>query len=363
MTPFRLALFALLSIGLATGSAREADKSRDLTFYLVSDVHVGMAYKDTVPPFTAADYEEHVASTLDVLATIPGRPWPASGPLAEAMRGLGPVPPPKGLIVAGDLTESGSRAQWTDFDRLFPWRGQPPKRFPVFACAGNHDGGSKSGAVRNGLRARNQEMLKAGVLTRLSDDGLHSAWVWQGVHFINVNLYPGDTPKAGTKPGSMRDPEKSLSFLRTYLATTAPPSTPVVIVQHFDLGSAAWWDQERRKAFYEVIKDANVIAILHGHTHGITHRLFPDDPDYQAFGGGGPRFDCFSAGAFKVDAKRGSPYPGPRHPCECYVFRLTATRFTAAHFIGDEAGWNPGRPQDSLTVVKPLSLPMTVPQR
>ncbi len=359
MTPLRLMLFVVLAAVLPA-----AEPVRDLTFYLVSDVHVGMNYKDCAPPFTAADYEKHVVSTLDVIATIPGRPWPTSGPLAEAMRGLGPVPPPQALIVAGDVTEGGTPAQWKDFDRLFPWQGEKPKRFPVIACAGNHDGGTKSGAVRNGLRARHQAMLKAGMVSTLSEDGLHCAWAWQGVHFINVNLYPGDTPKADVKPGAMWDPEKSLTFLRGYLTTVAPPPTPVVIIQHFDLGSAAWWDLERRKAFYEVIKDANVVAILHGHTHIISHLTFPDDRDYKEFGNGGPRFDCFSAGAFKrEDVKRGEPFPGPRHPCECYVFRLTQTHFTAAHVVGGTETWNPGRAKDSLTVVKPLAPPLPAPTR
>jgi len=351
-------VFALLSSFVPAIWCGESGSTRDITFFLVSDVHVGMVYKDCVPVFSAADYEKLIATTLDVMAGIPGKPWPNSGPVAEAMEGLGPVPTPRGVIVAGDVTEGGTPAQWTDFDRLFPWKGDPPKRFPVFACAGNHDGGSKSGGVRKGLRARNQEMLKAGMLTTLSEDGLHSAWVWQDVHFINVNLYPGDEPKADSKPGSMWDPENSLSFLKKYLAKNAPAPTPVVIVQHFDLTGAAWWDQDRRKAFYEAIKDYNVVAILHGHTHAITHLLFPDDRDLKVFGAGGPRFDCFSAGAFKREGvKSGVPFPGPRTPCEVYVFRMTNTRFVAAHFTGESDGWNAGRTVASLYVAKPLQPP------
>lgn len=360
---FRWTVIAfILAIAPMYLSAAEA-ASRDLTFFLVSDVHVGMAYKDCTPPFTISDYERHVEKTLDVIASIPGHPWPEHGPVAQAMRGLGPVPTPKGLIVAGDLTESGMPAQWADFERLFPWQGQGPKRFPVFAVAGNHDGGTKAGAVRNGLRARNQAMLKAGMLTALSDDGLHSAWVWQDVHFVDVNLYAGDGPKDGAKPGSMWDPEKSLSFLRNYLGKAAPHPTPVIIIQHFDMGGAStWWNQERRKAFYEVIKGSNVVAILHGHTHAISHLPFPDDQDLKVFGEGGPRFDCFSAGAFKRDAQRGAPFPGPRYPCECYVFRLTGNRFTAAHFTGEKGGWNSGKTAASLTVVKPMPPPAPTPK-
>ncbi|MEK0445420.1 MAG: hypothetical protein RLZZ399_741 [Verrucomicrobiota bacterium] len=349
-----LSLILLASAFLISATSALA---RDLTFYLVSDVHTGMVYKQCEPPFTAEEYNQHVVRTLDVLATLPGRPWPTKGPLFEAMKGKGPVPAPKAMIVAGDLTEAGSEAQWKDFDQLFPWQGAAPRRFPVIALAGNHDGGSKTGAIRKGLRERNQAMVKAGMLSRLSEDSLHSAWEWQGIHFINVNLYPGDVAKTGAKPGSMWDPEKSLSFLKDALATIKPVGAPVVIVQHFDYGARSqWWDQERRKAFYEVIRNANVVALLHGHTHAISKLTFPEDEDYAAFGDGGPRFDCFSAGAFKrEDVKKELPFPGPRNPCECYVFRIIDDTFAAGHFTGGPEGWNASPKAGGLTVVKKIS--------
>ena len=346
---------SMLALGLLS-MAFVAAAARDITFYLISDVHVGTIYKQCDPVFTAADYNLNVVRTLDVLATLPGRPWPPHGPLAEAMKGRGPVPAPLAMIVAGDLTENGSPAQWKIFDTLFPWQGEVPKRFPVIAVAGNHDGGSKTGIIRQGLRDRNAAMLKAGMVTKVSEDGLHCAWVWQGVHFINVNNYAGEVVKADAKPGSMWDPEKSLTFLKEYLATLKPAFAPVVIVQHLDFSDrSTWWDQERRKAFYEVIKDANVVALLHGHTHAITKLTFPEDADYAAFGKGGPRFDCFSAGAFKREGvTKGQPFPGLRNPCECYVFRLTDETFAAGHFTAGPEGWNSGPKSENLTVVKPI---------
>ena len=343
-----LVALCLLALGLPAPGA-----ARDLTFFLVSDVHAGMQYKDSKPPITAAEYEQHINDTLDVIATIPGKPWP-QGPVAEAMQGLGPVGRPSGLIVAGDLTQSRAAVQWQAFDRLFPWQGLAPQRFPVFAVAGNHDAGSKTAPVRDALRARNQAMLKAGLVNTLSTDGLHSAWVWQGVHFVNVNLYAGDAPQPDNKPGSMRDPEGSLTFLRTSLAKHAPAPTPVVIIQHFGLEKSTWWLQDERRAFYEAITNYNVVAILHGHTHAITHLQFPGADDLKVFGQGGPRFDCFSAGAFKQETKKGEPWPGWRHPCECYVFHLTDHQFLAAHYTGGTNGWNSGSGAAGLTVVKAL---------
>ena len=329
--------------------------ARDLTFYLVSDTHVGMNYKQCEPAFGPEDYNLNVVRTLDALATLPGRPWPRQGPLAEAMKDKGPVPAPAAMIVAGDLTENGTPAQWKDFDRLFPWQGEAPKRFPVIALAGNHDGGSKTGIIRQGLRERNRAMLKAGLLSKVSEDGLHSAWVWQGVHFVNANNYAGDVVKADAKPGSMWDPERSLAFLKEYLASI-PAGAPVIVVQHLDYGErSTWWDQERRKAFYEVIKAHHVIALLHGHTHAITKLTFPEDKDYAAFGAGGPRFDCFSAGAFKREGVvKGKPFPGPRNPCECFVFRITDDVFAAGHFTAGPDGWNSTPQAEGLTVVKKI---------
>jgi hypothetical protein len=333
-------------------AALMAGEGRDLTFLLVSDVHVGMAYKDCEPPLTAADFEQHITRTLDAIAAIPGRPWPATGPFAGLPAAT--VAKPKGLIVAGDLTESGTAAQWKDFDRLFPLAGRDPDRFPAFACVGNHDGGSTAGKVRNGMRIRNRALVALEPSLVLSDDGLHTAWIWQGVTFINVNLYPGTGPKEGGKPGSMWDPEDSLGFLRSRLTALPAPDAPVVIVMHFALDAAGWWDQGRRQTFYETIRDRNVVAILHGHTHRISRWEFPDAKDRTAFGGDGPIFDCFSAGAFKVEARKGVPFPGARNPCECYVFRLTDDRLMAAHWTGRDGGWNTGRDAAQLMTVKPL---------
>jgi len=343
-----------LSLLCIFASLAASEPSRDVTFYLVSDTHVGMNYRKTTPAFGSEAFNAHVARTLEVLGNVPGTPWPAAGPVAEAMKGKGPVPPPRGMIVAGDLTEVGNQAQWEDFDRMFPWRGTTPAKYQVYALAGNHDGG-RDGPVRKGLRERNREMQAAGAVAT-SPDGFHSAWVWQGVHFLNVNLYGGDGAKEGAKETSMWNPESSLAFLKERLAGIEP-SAPVIIVQHLDFSArSTWWDQPKRKAFYDAIKGHNVVALLHGHTHDITRLRFPEDKDYADFGGGGPRFDCFSAGAFKPDAKDGKPFPGPRYPCECYVFRIVGDTFVAAHYTAEPGGWNASKHAPQLTFVKNIKV-------
>jgi hypothetical protein len=81
---------ALLLPFLLLGVATCITTARDLTFYLVSDVHVGMDYRKTAPPFGADAFNAHVAQTLEVLGKVPGTPWPSTGPVAEAMKGKGP---------------------------------------------------------------------------------------------------------------------------------------------------------------------------------------------------------------------------------------------------------------------------------
>ena len=60
------------------------------------------------------------------------------------------------------------------------------------------------------------------------------------------------------------------------------------------------------------------------------------------------------AGAFKREAKKGEPFPGWRHPCECYVFHMSDSQFVAAHCTGGSNGWYTGRGAAGLMVAKDL---------
>ncbi|MEI7901037.1 MAG: hypothetical protein WCK89_12365, partial [bacterium] len=148
------------------------------------------------------------------------------------------------------------------------------------------------------------------------------------------------------------DPKKNLAFLMNYLTTIAPPPTPLVIVQHFDGASI---DKDKRKELYEVIRKANVLAILYGHTHITNHEFFPNDVDYKEFGAGGPRFDCFASGGFK----HGPPINCADPQSDCYVFRITTNRFVAvAHYLGGKKGWKDACGVVPLTVVKDIAPPL-----
>jgi cytolysin (calcineurin-like family phosphatase) len=146
-------------------------------------------------------------------------------------------------------------------------------KFPVLEGWGNHDG-PPAGRERHGfsfqaqLKNRNQIRRQKGLISNLSDNGLHYSWDWGGVHFVQLNLYPGDEPHPKTRYSPMHHhPQHSLSFLKADLAENVRDSgRPVVLAHHYDLQGTDWWHDDEREAYREAIKDYNVIAIFHGHT-------------------------------------------------------------------------------------------------
>ncbi len=66
---------SLLLSCLLLAFATCAEGARDVTFYLVSDTHVGMNYRKTTPPFGSDEFNAHVAKTLEVLGKVPSTEW------------------------------------------------------------------------------------------------------------------------------------------------------------------------------------------------------------------------------------------------------------------------------------------------
>ena len=85
---------------------------------------------------------------------------------------------------------------------------------------------------------------------------------------MQLNLYPGNTPHPKTRYSRVHhDPQQALDFLKADLAAHVGQSgRPVVLMHHYDLRGTDWWHDEERNAYYEAIKDYNVVLILHGHT-------------------------------------------------------------------------------------------------
>jgi len=247
-TLFLLFIMTLLPAGVA----------RDITFLVCSDTHYGQDQW--------ADNEALNKAAIDRMNAIAGTAYPTSVG--------GTVDVPRGVLVTGDLTDSGTWANWSGYWFLY-WRdgfvddygvnGGGRIDFPVYEGFGNHDIHSPAtGAVLDGIRDRNAQ--RPGLLN-ISSNGLHYSFEWDGVHFVNLNLYPGG---AG-------DAAESLDFLVDDLNTQLGGSNRPVIVYHhygFDAFSTDWWTQAEREAYFQVIEGYNVIATFHGHIHNTMRRIW-----------------------------------------------------------------------------------------
>lgn len=339
---------ALMCVTWGLLSAAEAPK-RDVTFFLISDPHVGSENPKATPPVTREQTEKGVRSNLAALMQTIGEPYPATG-LFKDMK-LGMVEKPRGLLIAGDLTDN---LDWERFVSIFPASGvgTDSKKIPAFLCLGNHDGDAK-GATRKEVVKWNRAYSKDKKLAALSENGLHYALNWEGVHIICLNLCPADTVDKETifkfgapGDGSWNDPDQALSFMKSYLRDHVGKSgEPVILMHHygfdgFSMNDWNWWTPKQRRNLYDTIKPFNVVAFLHGHDHAPNHYRWPDatihpDEVKRLFGETPPAdlkvYDVFSTGRVG------------------WVFRIRDNKLIAAH--RKEKGWN-----ESLNCVLPLSL-------
>jgi cytolysin (calcineurin-like family phosphatase) len=328
------------------GTATRNGATRDFTFFLFSDVHIGAENLKAEPPFTKADTRARIESQLQTMQRLVGQRWPEKPILAEL--NLGAIAAPRALIILGDVTDghkdpAEQEDQRETLECLFPVRGVQfgERTVPVFACAGNHDG-DPSGPVRRALAAYNRKLAEAGHFVAISSNGVHFAVNWSGVHFVCLNLCPADTTDVETPfkfgepgPGSWNDPEGALSFLKDYLARHVGASgEPIVLMHHygfdsFSLNDWNWWTPKQRRALYELLKDYNVAAFFHGHNHYAEHYRWPDPKRHAA--------DL----NFFFDGKL------PAHPRQydvlscgnvCWVMRVRGDQLIAVHYQG--AGWN-----------------------
>ena len=188
---------------------------------------------------------------------------------------------PRGVLVAGDLTDTGEDTNWFGYWFLghidgfvddYALDGTGRIAYPVYEGLGNHDIHSPAtGVVLDGIRSRNTQRSN---LTGVSADGLHYSWDWDDVHFVNLNVYPGG---AG-------DAHDSLEFLEQDLAAHVGDSQRKVILYHhygFDSFGMSWWTGTERLAYHAVIADYNVVAILNGHNHNTQHTLWKGIDTYN----------------------------------------------------------------------------------
>ena len=256
---------AALVIALAAWSV----SARDITFISTSDSH----YRQ--PDHKLGHHNHLTRASVEEMNRIETLEWPAG-------LGGGKIARPIGVIMPGDLIDDGDHAlkgrnltaeQFRLFEADFGLDGTDGLLdYPVFEGFGNHDG-PPEGAEKNGfsvqreIKRRNRIRLEKGLISNVSENGLHYSWDWDDVHFLQLNIYPADRQREGVRYSPVwHAPQGALTFLKQDLATTVGGSgRPVVLAAHcgFDTN---WWTAADWEELHQAIQPYRVILYLFGHT-------------------------------------------------------------------------------------------------
>ena len=241
----------------------------DVTFISTSDSH----YRE--PDNRLGHHNDLNRASIEEMNRISALAWPDN-------LGGGAIARPRGVVVLGDLIDDGDRGtkgrkiseeQYKLFAADFGLDGTDGLlKFPVFEGWGNHDG-PPEGKEKFGfssqakIRKRNQFRKQKGLISNVSDNGLHYSWDWDGVHFVQLNLYPADRQGVGVHYSPVwHDPQGSLTFLKMDLAQKVGASGhPVVLMSHCGFDTD-WWTPVDWKELYDAASNYNIVLYLYGHS-------------------------------------------------------------------------------------------------
>ncbi|MFM7845911.1 MAG: sulfatase-like hydrolase/transferase, partial [Planctomycetota bacterium] len=258
-------LIILLIAGWAalSGGPFTAADEPSLTFLVTSDSHYEAV--------TKVERNDRNRVTIARMNELPGQSWP------EKLGG-GTIGQPRGVLALGDLIDDGDKRgetdiEWQHFTDHFGLDGTDGLlKYPVFEGWGNHDGPpdqfiKQRVSVQAEIKRQNLLRLEKKLIANVSPNGLHYSWDWNGIHFIQTNLYPADKQNAKVRYSlPWHDPQLALQFVRDDLEKQVGESgRPVIIMAHCGFDTD-WWVVDDWTAFYQAIKPYNVIAYFHGHT-------------------------------------------------------------------------------------------------
>jgi hypothetical protein len=190
-------------------------------------------------------------------------------------------PSTRGIFVSGDLTMNTKQNELDQYKSYISGY----TRF-VYDGNGNHDcynpnATQKAGCLVNtgnciipgGIRNEIKERKRT--TPRTGGKEHHYSWDWCDVHFVQLNLYPGNGK--GQK-GSHDDAEyhrcpfEALAFVEEDLKNNVGNSgRPVVLIHHYGFDDfsidSSWWNPDERKAYWNALAGYNVAAIVTGHLH------------------------------------------------------------------------------------------------
>ncbi|MEZ4370077.1 MAG: metallophosphoesterase [Polyangiaceae bacterium] len=203
----------------------------DATFYVTADTHFGYGVPKEAPldrdvlalPLGVEKTHQVALAAMDKL---PGQPYPA------ALGGV--VGTPLGVLIAGDLTESGQKEQWAAFLEYYG----SSRKLPMYEGVGNHDFWD----------VRQQAIKRHGALWY--------SWNWGDLHVVCL----GEAPDS-----------KTLSWLEKDLAGLEK-DVPIVMFLHFPFKgpfSNTWFTRDKYDdKLFDVIQGYTVLGFFHGHYHG-----------------------------------------------------------------------------------------------
>lgn len=217
--------------------ARKPGRARrggmDVTFLVTADTHFGWSEKIAVPDHPeGVSVQEANEIVVDAMNGIAGTVLPT--PLG------GVVGTPRGVLVAGDLTETGQSAELALFEAMYGLTGKDGRlRYPVYEGAGNHD-------IWGGTYVKAQVEKRHG--------GARYAWDWNDLHVVCL----GEGPDAA-----------DLAWLREDLDATGP-DVGVVLFLHYPLagGETYWFGAgPYRDELERILAGYRVLGIFSGHLH------------------------------------------------------------------------------------------------
>ena len=235
----------------------------DVTFYVMADSHA-----DPVPEsdlLSQARAINHVSQ---------GGAWPAQiGGVATGFAG-GPIAPPRGVVIAGDLTGWGTAPTELPMFRSYFEMGASSSSidYPAYVGLGNHDidTADRDPATADAYRATYWQYIdsryrgpSAPVPVTSFDPASHSySWDFDGVHLVMMHRFAGDT-----EYGLPSD----LGFVAADLKKFASDGRPVVLFHHYGMDAfgtnGQWWTPEQRAAYRDLLTGYHVTADFSGHSH------------------------------------------------------------------------------------------------
>jgi hypothetical protein len=247
-----LCLIAVILISSCSNDklAFRGKTAKGITFFMTTDLHYG-DNDDNNDEALGAN-----RATIDMMNKLPGSEYPGDIP--------GKVARPRAVLVTGDIAEDGLAEEWQWFIADYGVNGEGRVKYPVYEGWGNHDCHQDRMFVMDGIRERNKK--RAG-LSNISENGYHYSWDWGNFHFIHLNIYPGT---GAGDVNSWGNPADSLTFLISDLEKNVGTSGKgIFLFMHFSFdrwGLENWhlWEQD---AFYNVVKDYNIITMFGGHGH------------------------------------------------------------------------------------------------